>query len=349
MSANPSTTCCGTCGAPLDPSVPDSPCAACLLLGAVDEHPGLGSIGGHELIEIIARGGMGIVYRALQRDPKRVVALKALPGAALLSDEAGQRFKIEAQAMARLDHPAILPVYEFGEDGTTPFFTMKFATGGTLANRIGDYTGKWREIAELMARIVEAVQFAHSRGVLHRDLKPGNILFDEEGHTLVSDFGLAKMIGADSDLTKTLAMMGTPNYMAPELTHGNGGVTTASDVWSLGVILYEMLAGRLPFIGDNVPSILRAVVEDEPTALRSIGSQPTSEAQSKPNARSTSGIPRDLGVIALKALQKDPARRRTSRTTCAAGWRASRSKPGLSHLRNVCGFGRNESPRSPRR
>ena len=286
------TSPCPTCGAAVKAG---GFCAACALGdalgGEVMAEPGsLGVIAGHELIEVIARGGMGVVYRARQQDPAREVALKALPGAELLSDEARQRFRIEARAMARLHHPAIVPVYEIGEEDGTPFFTMKLATGGTLAARMGDYARKWREIAEMIARIAETVQFAHSHGVLHRDLKPGNILFDESGQALVSDFGLAKMIGSDSDLTRTLTMMGTPNYMAPEMAHKKGGVTTASDVWSLGVILYELLAGHLPFQGENIPAVLRAVAEDKPTVL-------------------VSSIPRDLAVITYKALQKDPARR----------------------------------------
>lgn len=271
-------------------------CAPCLLLGAADgasAADAIGSIGGHELIEVIARGGMGIVYRARQRDPEREVALKALPGAELHSEEARQRFKIEAQAMARLDHPHILPVHEIGEEDGTPFFTMKLATGGTLAQRIGDYAGKWREIAALIATLAEAVQFAHSRGVLHRDLKPGNVLFGEDDTMYVSDFGLAKLIGTDTDLTRTLAMMGTPVYLAPELVSGGkGGASAASDVWSLGVILYELLASRPPFKAENVAALLRMIAEQEPPALN--GANVT---------------PRDLAVITLKALQKDPVRR----------------------------------------
>ena len=256
---------CTSCGSTLHPDLAGEICPACLLLGAVDEKPGLGSIGGLELEEIIARGGMGIVYRARQASTDRVVALKALPGASLLSNEACQRFKLEAQAMARLDHPAILPVYEFGEDGTTPFFTMKLATGGTLAHRIGDYHGQWREIAALMARIADAVQFAHERGVLHRDLKPGNILFDEAGNPFVSDFGLAKMLDDESDLTRTLSLIGTPNYMAPEiLTHGTGASTVACDVWSLGVILWELLSSSPPFQRSNITATIRAVTSDKP-------------------------------------------------------------------------------------
>lgn len=303
---------CPQCGAAIDPQQSGGLCIACLLGDAVgpekENDESLGTIGGHELIEVIARGGMGIVYRARQSDPAREVALKALPGAELMSDEARQRFKVEAQAMARLHHPAIVPVYEIGEEDGTPFFTMKLATGGTLSARMGDYAGKWREIAELIARIAEAVQFAHSHGVLHRDLKPGNILFDESGQAFVSDFGLAKLVGTDSDLTRTIAMMGTPNYMAPEMAHKNGGVTTASDVWSLGVILYEMLAGRVPFTGDNIPAVLRAVAEDEPTSL--VGRlRETAQGRRLTETPYKAAIPRDLVIITLKALQKDPAHR----------------------------------------
>ncbi|MBK8035637.1 MAG: protein kinase [Verrucomicrobiaceae bacterium] len=304
--SEPATHHCPTCGAILDFRDAGGLCVACLLGETLEPGKptrGLGSIGGHELIEIIARGGMGIVYRARQSEPEREVALKALPGAELLSEEARARFKVEAQAMAKLDHPAIVPVYELGEEDGTPFFTMKLATGGTLSQRMGDYAGKWREIAELIVRIAEAVQFAHSRGVLHRDLKPGNILFDEEGNALVSDFGLAKMLGTESDLTRTLSTMGTPNYMAPELAQKNGGVSTASDVWSLGVILYELLAGRVPFSGNSLPAVLRAVAEDEPAALQGR----TSNAE--PRTLNIERLPRDLAIITFKALQKDPVRR----------------------------------------
>lgn len=290
---------CPTCGATLDVERTGGVCAACLLLGAADEpatSTSLGRLAGYELIEVIARGGMGIVYRARQSDPAREVALKALPGAIVVTDESRQRFRIEAEAMARLEHPAILPIYELGEVDETPFFTMKLAAGGSLAGRVGDYAGKWREIAELIARITDAVQFAHERGVLHRDLKPGNILFDESGQAFVSDFGLAKITGDDTHLTRTLALMGTPSYMAPEMAAKNGGVTTASDVWSLGVILYELLAGHAPFRGVGVAAVLRAVAEDEPEALKGQNSN-------------IERVPRDLAVITFKALKKDPAQR----------------------------------------
>lgn len=293
MPESPAPALCPTCGGSLSADA-EGLCVACLLgdaLGEVPKAGTLGSIGGHELIEVIARGGMGIVYRARQRDPEREVALKALPGAELLSAEARQRFKIEAEAMARLEHPGILPIYELGEEDGTPFFTMKLARGGSLAARLEAYHGKWREIAELIAQIAEAAHYAHERGVLHRDLKPGNILFDEKGQIQVSDFGLAKLVGAPSDLTRTIALMGTPNYMAPELTRGGkGAATTACDVWSLGVMLYELLAGHPPFHGDNLATVLRQLNEEEPALL-------------------PPEMPRDLVVITRKALQKTPTQR----------------------------------------
>lgn len=285
---------CPQCGAAIDPAEAGGLCVACLLGEAMQpgaEKDSLGVIGGHDLLEVLARGGMGIVYRARCPASGEEVALKALPGAELLSEEARRRFHIEALAMARLEHPCILPVHETGEDDGTPWFTMKLAKGGTLAGRIAEYRGKWRETAELIARIAEAVRFAHERGVLHRDLKPGNILFDADDQPRVADFGLAKLLDEEMDLTRTIALMGTPNYMAPELTRGGkGAATTASDVWSLGVMLYELLAGHPPFHGDNLATVLRQLNEDPPPAL-------------------PRGVPRDLAVIAAKALQKTPAQR----------------------------------------
>lgn len=294
---------CPECGALLDDA--GSVCAACLLADALNSQtepteftPGggrrqgvLDRVAGHELLELIARGGMGVVYRARQLEPRREVALKALPGAALLSPEMLQRFRMEAQTLARLEHPYILPVYECGEEDHTPFFTMKLATGGSLAPRVRRYAGDWRGSAELMAQVSEAVHFAHTRGVLHRDLKPANILFDEDGHPFVCDFGLAKLADEDSGLTRTLALMGTPNYMAPELVAGGKGTASvASDVWALGIILYELLTGQPPFKDESMAVVLRKVAEAEPPSL--------------PPA-----VPRDLAVITMKALQRHPAQR----------------------------------------
>ncbi len=298
----PVATICNTCGAALDAARHHGRCAACLFAAAFDvaeEGGALGEIGGHELIEEIARGGMGVVYRARQREPDRVVALKTMRGAELDSPAALVRFRQEAKAMAELEHAAILPVFAFGEHDGIPFFTMKLATGGTLAERLGDYAGKWRAIAELVATVAEAVQHAHARAVLHRDLKPANILFDESGHAFVSDFGLAKLLDStDGTLTRTTAVLGTPHYLAPEIAaHDARAATTASDVWSLGVILYEMLAQRRPFEDGSIQELLRAITDTEPASLPD--------------------VPRDLAVIAMKALAREPARRYASASELA--------------------------------
>ncbi|HUR47790.1 MAG TPA: WD40 repeat domain-containing serine/threonine protein kinase, partial [Candidatus Saccharimonadales bacterium] len=251
-------------------------------------------VAGYEIIEEIARGAMGIVYRARQLDPVRTVALKMLLPHQLGSSQMAERFRLEVRAMTQLDHPAILPVYEVGEHEPLPFFTMKLATGGTLAARKSAYVGKWRQVAELMATLADAVQFAHEHGVLHRDLKPGNVLFDEAGRPYVSDFGLAKLVDADSNLTRSLEFLGTPNYVAPEVAAQSARqATTASDIYSLGAILYELLAQRPPFEAEGVPALLKKISEDEPT-------------------RPGPAVPRDLEVICFKCLAKEPGRRYSS-------------------------------------
>ena len=222
-------------------------------------------IPGYEITEEIARGGMGIVYRARQVDPARTVALKMLLPHQLGSGEMAERFRLEVRALTELEHPAILPVYQVGEHDRLPFFTMKLATGGTLAQRKSEYTGQWRKIAELLATLADAVHFAHEHGVLHRDLKPGNVLFDDACRPYVSDFGLAKLVGADSDLTRSVDFLGTPHYVAPEVAMRSARqATTASDIYSLGAILYELLAQRPPFDAEGVPALLKKIAEQEP-------------------------------------------------------------------------------------
>ena len=251
-----------------------------------------------------------------------MVALKTMRGADLDSLEALERFRHEARAMAGLEHAAILPVFTFGEHDGIPYFTMKLASGGTLTQRLAGYAGKWREIAELVAKVADAVQHAHTHAVLHRDLKPGNILFDESGHAFVSDFGIAKLIDEKgADLTLTAAVLGTPHYLAPEIaTRDARAATTASDVWSLGVILYELLAQRRPFEGDSISSLLRAISETEPAALRT--------------------VPRDLAVIVMKALAKESARRYLTAAALAQDlrrWLAGSPIEAEAGLRGVVG------------
>ena len=282
-------------------------CPACTWKGLLDDHDEVGGplmrLPGHDVLDEIARGGMGIVYRARQLDPRRTVALKMLLPQMLASPETVERFRLEVRTLTELEHPGILPVHQTGEHDGLPFFTMKLATGGTLAQRKASFAGNWRRIAELVATLADAVQFAHERGVLHRDLKPANILFDEENRPYISDFGLAKLANADTDLTRSVDFLGTPHYVAQEIaTRSARQATTASDIYSLGAILFELLSGRPPFEAESVPALLKKIVEEEPN-LKSKVQSPKNKVQ---------WVPRDLEVICLKALEKEPSRRYAS-------------------------------------
>jgi len=235
---------CAKCGAVLDPNRLAGLCPACtwrsLDQAEMEECDGTGvsilptsllRIPGYVVLEEIARGGMGIVYRARQVEPERIVALKMLLPQQLSSAGVRERFRQEIRAIARLEHPAILPVYQVGEQDGFPFFTMKYAGGGTLATRSAEYRGRFRDIAEVLAILAEAVDFAHKRGVLHRDLKPGNILFDEEDRPYVSDFGLAKFTDLSEEtpaLTRSIHVLGTPQFLPPEAAQGRAGFATTS-------------------------------------------------------------------------------------------------------------------------
>lgn len=290
------------CGKPLAAGSPALVCGACLL-GEGPEEPVL-RVPGHEVLEELARGGMGVVYRARERETQRTVALKMLRPR--LADEEGmrERFRMEAAAAAALHHPGILPVYRVDESEAMPFFTMKLAAGGTLAERRGEFAGKWREIAGLMVSLCGAVQYAHQHGVLHRDVKPGNVLFDEEGRAYLADFGLVKLIDGVSELTGSQSFLGTPHYSAPEVAAGNAGsATVASDVWSLGAVLYELLNGRVPFDAPGLAPLLRKIAEEAPGAFEP-------------------GVPGDLRVMALKCLHKEPGQRYESAAALGADLQA---------------------------
>jgi WD40 repeat protein/tetratricopeptide (TPR) repeat protein/tRNA A-37 threonylcarbamoyl transferase component Bud32 len=251
--------------------------------------------GEYQLVEEIARGAMGVVYRARQSSLGREVALKMIRGSLLASDTDVQRFKAEAEAAASLDHPNIVPIYEIGVYEEQHYFSMKLVEGGTLHTRLAEVRKDIPRAIRLLATAVGAVHAAHQRGILHRDLKPGNILIDEEGEPHLTDFGLAKQMESESSLTVSGQVMGTPYYMSPEQADG-GDLTTGVDVYALGAILYEILTGRPPHKGESMMDTLRLVIEVEPEKPRSI--DPT--------------IDRDLETIALKCLDKDPAKRYAS-------------------------------------
>jgi hypothetical protein len=245
--------------------------------------------GDYELLEELGRGGMGIVYRARQLSLGREVAVKMMLRGPYATAADRDRFQAEAMAVAKLDHPHIVPVYEVGEIDGVPYFSMKYIAGETLSTKLADGPMPSREAASLLATVARTIHFAHTRGVLHRDLKPSNILLDESGEPHVTDFGLAKQLADHASLTRTGAVLGTPAYMAPEQAAGDRGhVGPASDVYSLGVILYHMLTGRPPFQGATPVDTVLMVLEQDPVPPRMLN----------PKAD------RDLEMICLRCLQK---------------------------------------------
>ncbi|HWB07321.1 MAG TPA: serine/threonine-protein kinase [Verrucomicrobiales bacterium] len=258
---------------------------------------------GHEILEELGRGGMGVVFLAREHHTGRDVALKMLLPLESGDDELRERFQREAKALADLDHPAILPLYQVGEADDLPYFTMKFAGGGTLAQRL-KLEGRWlaRPAAELIIVLADGLHCAHEHGIIHRDIKPGNILFDEEGRPYIADFGLAKLLDSDRSFTRSAGIMGTLAYLAPEIpASGARAATISSDVYSLGAVLYELLAGRPPFVVEGTAALLRKISEDEPETPSSLNSR----------------VPRDLEIICLKCLSKSPGDRYSSSAALA--------------------------------
>jgi serine/threonine-protein kinase len=258
------------------------------------------AFGDYELLDMIAEGGMGVVYRARHRQLKHLVALKVLLSGRFTRPSDLQRFRNEAETIAALDHPNIVPIHEVGELDGRLFLALRLVEGGNLSTHLNRYREDPRGAAALMITVARAVHHAHQRGVLHRDLKPSNILLDASSQPLVADFGLAKRVQnepealATGQLTQTGAILGTPSYMAPEQTVSDrGGVTTAADVYGLGGILYALLTGRPPFVGRDVFETMVQVREQPPA----------------PPDRFNPRMDRDLATICLKCLQKAPSQR----------------------------------------
>ncbi len=250
--------------------------------------------GDYEIKKELGRGGMGVVYLARQVSLNRPVALKMIRAGVLADMAELRRFQNEAEALALLDHPGIVPVHEVGDHDGQKYFSMKLVEGGSLAEQVAAFTDNPRAAATLLAEAAGAVHHAHMRGILHRDLKPANILVDTEGHPHVTDFGLAKRVEEDPELTASGMILGTPAYMSPEQATGHRGtITTATDVYGLGAILYALLVGKAPFGGESPIQTIEAVRNRAP----------------EPPSRFNAKVPRDLETICLKCLEKDPRRR----------------------------------------
>jgi WD40 repeat protein/predicted Ser/Thr protein kinase len=307
---------CPQCGSALRADAPGGLCPACLsrvtfgLTGATEETRDadratpvakvpdrLRSFGDFELLEEVGRGGMGVVYRARQRSLNRIVAVKMILAGHFAGEKDVRRFRAEAQAAAKLRHPNIVTVFEVGEHEGQPYFSMEFLEGRPLSEAVRAQPWRARRAAACLRTIASAMHYAHSQGLVHRDLKPANILLDAADVPRITDFGLAKQLSSDSNLTLTGQTLGSPSYMSPEQATGQSALVGAlSDVYSLGAILYHIITGRPPFQGESLQSVLLQVQNAEPVSPRLLNP----------------GVPRDLETICLKCLEKEPARRYAS-------------------------------------
>ncbi len=270
--------------------------------GPASERPIIRHFDRYELTGEGNQGGMGVVYPAWDTMLLRTVALKMLRAGLFATADEVARFHREGRAIAQLDHPHIIKIYEVGQAEGQHYFTMPFLSGGSLAGVRTPEGADPDTVVALVVKVARAVQHAHEHGILHRDLKPGNVLLDDRGEPMVADFGLAKFLAADGELTQTGQRPGTLPYMAPEQVAENPGPTTAqTDVWALGVILYELLAGRRPFAGRSQAALTRAILSGEPPGLRTVRPQ----------------MDRTLEGIVLECLAKDPRQRYSSAAALA--------------------------------
>ena len=313
---------CPKCGSEIPADAPEGGCPGCLLEsglrllhdepvagvadpGRADERSRattrnerlvevLGELGDYELLEEVGRGGQGVVFRARQKSLNRTVALKVISLGQWASKGHVKRFRREAEAAASLDHPYIVPIHEVGEGDGLCYFSMQFIEGGQLDEVVKRTPMSIRQSAELIAKVARTVHYAHEHGILHRDIKPGNILLDEQGEPHLTDFGLARLVETESTVTRTLEVLGTPSYMAPEQARGNNAqLTSATDVYGLGAVLYQLLTGHPPFAGGTTYESIKLLLDSEPRRPRSLNPK----------------IDRELSTICMKCLEKDPERR----------------------------------------
>ena len=258
---------------------------------------GMPKIPGYELLATLGQGGMGVVYKARQVGLNRLVAVKMIRGGGQARPEHFARFRVEAEAVARLHHPNIIQIHDIGEVDELPFVSLELLDGGDLADRLAGSPQPGRAAAELLVTLAQAIEVAHEAGIVHRDLKPPNILFTADGVPKITDFGLAKRLESDSNQTETGQIMGSPSYMAPEQARGHTkDVGPAADIYALGAIFYEMLTGRPPFKGETPIETIRQVTDDEVV----------------PPSRLVPRVARDLETICLKCLNKEPPKRYAS-------------------------------------
>src|SRR6266498_1042006 len=325
---------CGKCGAKISSDAPEGLCTGCVLETALGTLPDasvaavadcgsakavdatettqsktkaraakiLGELGDYELLEEVGRGGQGVVFRARQKSLNRIVALKVIGLGQWATKAHLKRFRLEAEAAARLDHPSIVPIYEVGERDGQCYFSMKFVDGGQLDQVVKHTPISLRQAVELIAKVARTVRYAHEHGILHRDSKPGNILLDADGEPHLTDFGLARRAETESTMTRTMEVLGTPSYMAPEQAVGNNAaVGSVTDVYGLGAVLYQLLTGQPPFAGGTTYETIKLLLDTEPRQPRLLNPK----------------IDRDLSTICLKCLEKDPKRRYSSALTLA--------------------------------
>jgi TolB-like protein/Flp pilus assembly protein TadD len=337
---------CRKCGAAIPLDSPQHSCGACLLetalgpdeaVAGVDD-PGrpismLMDFGDYELLEQIGRGGQGVVFRARQKSLNRIVALKVIGLGNWATEAHLKRFRLEAEAAARLEHPGIVPIHEVGERDGSCYFSMKFVEGGQLDEVVKQTPMPIRQAAELIAKVARTVHYAHEHGILHRDIKPGNILLDAKGEPHLTDFGLARLVESESSVTHTLDVLGTPSYMAPEQAVGNNAaVSSVTDVYGLGAVLYQLLTGQPPFAGGTTYETIKLLLDTEPRKPRQLNPK----------------IDRDLSTICLKCLEKDPKRRYSSALALAEDLeRWLKHEPILARHTGIVGRSRKWVRRNP--